>query len=139
MLIKIESLPEEKPLFELGQHIVEISSINDGLSEQKQTPFFQCKFENSGGFIRERYYNTENSLWKIIDLFRACGFEVKANTTLDTADLIGKKLEIEIGEEQYIDRLTGEVKQAKRVVKLERFGEGDEEGEKGSEEGDLPF
>ena len=41
----------EKPFLENGRHVVNITEVEEGKSENKQIPFINCRLENEKGFV----------------------------------------------------------------------------------------
>lgn len=90
----------EKPFLSEGRHTVKITEVEDGRSEHKDIPFFNCRLENDEGFINQRFYLSEPGEPFLAAFLKALGIE-KANT--DTKKLEGKKLSVKVEERTYED------------------------------------
>ena len=123
MKIKVEE-GLDKPYLENGRHVVEITDVQEGKSEHKGVPFFNCRFENEDGFITSRFYDTEPGMPAIVDLFQTTGIEVKEGAQLSTEDLVGKKLSIEVQERTYTDP-NGKEKTIKTATGFKKAEEAD--------------
>ncbi len=119
MKIKIN----EKPFLEDGRHMVTITEVNEGTSENKGVPFFSCRFENDEGFVNQRFYQSEPSMPILASLLRAVGMEVKEGKTIDTQKLVGKQLSVEVGERTYADPESGKEKTIKEATHFKQAGE----------------
>lgn len=83
----------KKPL-PVGDHMVVISKIHTGITENG-IEYFDCVFQNNEGACSSRYFITEEEMFRIIALFRACHLPAEHNKTVDTDDLIRTPLVIE--------------------------------------------
>lgn len=99
-----------------GNHNVKITNITEDIIEDGNIEFFQCKFENSEGFIKNRFLNNEQTLSTIAKLFRACKISIKDSSELDTNDLLYKELEITIVDEIFTNASSGEMKHIRKIV-----------------------
>lgn len=106
----------DKPFLPDGRHTVEITSIEEGTSEHKGTPFFACRFENNDGFIVQRFYLTRPGMSGIIALCQAAGIEVKEGEQIDTKQLIHKKVSVQVEERSYDDPETGQERTLKQAA-----------------------
>lgn len=100
MKIKVNE-GENKPFLPDGRHLVEITHIDEGISEHKGVPFFACRFENENGFIIQRFYNSKAGMPIIAGLFEAAGMPLEEKSTINTEKLMGKKLFITVEERTY--------------------------------------
>ena len=107
---------QEKPLLEDGPQQVTITDIEEGSSEYKGIPFFAVRFENDEGYVSHRFYQSEAGMPAIIGLFEAVGIDAKAGKELDTKQLMGKELSIEVGERTYTDPQTNSERTLKQAV-----------------------
>ncbi|MDQ3535972.1 MAG: hypothetical protein M3421_10145 [Bacteroidota bacterium] len=114
MKIKVEE-GQGKPYLENGRHVVEITEIEEGTSENKGIPFFSCRFENEEGFIHSRFYNTEPGMPILIDLFKNVGIKAEEGKELNTQELLNKKVSILVEERTYNDPNTGQEKTIKQA------------------------
>ena len=94
----------EKPRLQPGRHIVTITDISEGRSENKGIPFFSARMENETGFVDQRFYDSEPSRPILAELMHAVGLE---GAELDTGKLTGRSLSVEVGERSYPDPDTG--------------------------------
>lgn len=115
MKISVEK-DQDKPLLNDGHHTVEITRIDEGTSEYKGIPFFNCRFENEDGFVSQRFYQSPAGMPAIINLFKTAGIEVKEGDELDTKQLLHKTLDIEVGERSYNDPETGNERTLKQAT-----------------------
>jgi hypothetical protein len=107
---------QDKPLLEDGQQQVTITDIEEGTSENKGVPFFAVRFENEQGYISHRFYQSSAGMPLIIGLFEAAGIEAEEGQELDTKQLVGKELSIEVGERSYNDPESGNERTLKQAV-----------------------
>ena len=105
-----------------GRHTVTITEVSDGRSEYKDIPFFAARMENEEGFVEQRFYNSEPGQPIIAELMQAVDLQ---GDELNTEDLVGKKLSIEVGERTYPDPDTGTEKTITEASHFERVGEAD--------------
>jgi hypothetical protein len=118
MKIKLDK-ESNKPFLPDGRHLVEITHIEEGISENKKVPFFACRFENEEGFVTQRFYNSTAGLPIIVALFKSLGMEVDEKTELNTKDLVGKSLTITVGERTYADPDSGNERTLKQATDFE--------------------
>lgn len=90
----------EKPYLSEGRHTVKITDIQEGKSEHKDVPFFNCRMENDEGFVNQRFYLSEPGQPFVAALFKAVGIEDKS---VDTKQLKGKELSVVVSERTYED------------------------------------
>ena len=94
---------QDKPLLEDGPQTVTITHIEEGSSEYKGIPFFAVRFENEDGYVSHRFYQSPAGMPAIIGLFKMAGIDAQPDKDLDTKQLMGKEVEIEVGERSYTD------------------------------------
>lgn len=94
---------QEKTVLPDGRHQVTITHVEEGASEHKGIPFFAVRFENEEGYVLHRFYQSSAGMPAIIGLFDSVGIEAEAGKELDTKQLMGKSLTIDVGERSYID------------------------------------
>lgn len=90
----------EKPYLTEGRHTVKITEVEDGRSEHKDVPFFNCRLENEEGFINQRFYLSEPGQPILAAFKEAVGLE---KDEFDTKELKGKTLSVQVGERTYED------------------------------------
>lgn len=112
----------EKPFLEDGRHTVTITEVASGSSEYKGVPFFNCRFENDQGFINHRFYLSEPGQPIMAELFHAVGI---TEQDVDTDQLEGKELSIEVYERSYDDPETGDTKTIKAARHFQTVGHSD--------------
>lgn len=94
---------QDKTLLEDGRQQVTITDIEEGTSEYKGIPFFAVRFENEDGYVSHRFYQSQAGMPAIISLFDMVGISAQEGKDLDTKQLLGKELTIEVGERSYND------------------------------------
>lgn len=109
----------EKPFLPEGRHTVKITEVQEGKSEHKNVPFFNLRMENEEGFVNQRFYLSEPGQPFLAALFKAVGIE---GTTVDTKQLKGKELSVEIEERSYEDPEGGH-KTIKQATGFQTAGE----------------
>lgn len=113
---------QEKPRLKDGRHVVTITEVTDGKSEYKNVPFFATRLENNDGFVEQRFYNTEPGQPIIAELMQATGL---GGGELDTEQLVGKRLSVEVGERSYSDPESGDEKTITEASDFRQTGEAD--------------
>jgi hypothetical protein len=98
---------QDKAFLPDGRHTVEITDIEEGTSEHQNVPFFAVRFENEEGFVSQRFYNSPAGLPIILGLYEAVGIQPEEGKDLDTKQLLGKQVSIEVGDRSYTDPATG--------------------------------
>lgn len=107
---------QDKTLLADGQQHVTITDIEEGSSEYKGIPFFAVRFENDEGYVSHRFYQSPAGMPAIISLFDMAGIEAQEGKDLDTKQLIGKKMDIEVGERSYTDPNSNNERTLKQAV-----------------------
>ncbi|GAB3990692.1 hypothetical protein GCM10028807_18460 [Spirosoma daeguense] len=107
---------QEKSLLADGRQLVTITHIDEGKSEYKDIPFFAVRFENDEGYVSHRFYQSQAGMPAIISLFEEVGIPVESGKDLDTKQLLGKQLTIEVGERSYTDPETQNERTLKQAV-----------------------
>ena len=105
----------DKPFLPDGRHEVEITNIDEGKSEYKGVPFIACRFENEDGFVNQRFYVSSGGMPILMELCQATGVETGGKDQLDTNQLKGKKVSIEVGDYTYNDPETGSERTLKQA------------------------
>ncbi|QNF32390.1 hypothetical protein HUW51_06465 [Adhaeribacter swui] len=108
----------EKPFLPDGRHVVTITEIEEGTSENKNVPFINCRLENEEGFINQRFYLSEPGQPILASFFKALGLD---KTEVDTKELQGKTLSVEVEERTYTDA-DGKEKTIKQATNFELAG-----------------
>ena len=121
---------EQRPLFPIGESLVEVQFVDFETSAQKGTPTVTFKLIGSAGpckgqQIRNRCYITDTSLWKLEDFAIACG--VDAETTVlqakeKSTDLleafIGAKVKVIVKADNYTDK-EGIEREGREIIAVE--------------------
>ena len=111
----------EKPYLPEGRHTVKITEIEEGKSEHKDIPFFNCRLENEEGFINQRFYLSEPGEPFLAAFLKAVGVE---GENVDTKQLKGKAVSVEVTERTYEDP-NGKQKTVKQGTNFKPAGEAD--------------
>ena len=114
----------EKPYLPEGRHTVKVTEVEDGRSEHKDIPFFNCRLENEEGFINQRFYLSEPGEPFLAAFLEAVGVD---GNEFDTKKLEGKVLSIEVEERTYEDP-NGKEKTIKQGTNFKAAGEADFSG-----------
>ncbi|MBD2701374.1 hypothetical protein IC229_12045 [Spirosoma sp. BT702] len=107
---------QSKTLLPDGQQNVTITHIEEGKSEYKGIPFFAVRFENDEGYISQRFYQSPAGMPAIVSLFDMADIAVSEGKDLDTKQLIGKNLTINVGERSYTDPETHNERTLKQAL-----------------------
>lgn len=107
---------QDKALLPDGRQEVTITHIDEGSSEYKGIPFFAVRFENDEGYISQRFYQSPAGMSSIVSLFESVGLPVEEGKDLDTKQLVGKQLAIEVGERSYTDPETHNERTLKQAM-----------------------
>ena len=109
---------DEKPFLPNGRHLVEITEIEEGKSENKDIPFINCRLENEDGFVNQRFYLSEPGQPILASFLKAVGIDKKE---VDSKELKGKTLSVEVEERSYEDA-EGKEKTIKQATHFEAVG-----------------
>ena len=107
---------QDKGFLPDGRHTVEITAIEEGVSEHQNVPFFAARMENEDGFVSQRFYNSEAGHPIILQLYSAVGIKPEAGKDLDTKQLVGKRLSVEVGDHSYADAATGNERSVRQAT-----------------------
>ncbi|GAB3812089.1 hypothetical protein [Pontibacter rugosus] len=110
---------DEKPFLAEGRHVVKITEVEEGKSENKEVPFINCRLENEDGFVNQRFYISEPGQPILAAFLRAVGIE---KTEVDSKELKGKTLSVEVEERSYEDA-DGKEKTIKQATHFQKVGE----------------
>ncbi|NVO85468.1 hypothetical protein [Hymenobacter terrestris] len=111
---------QEKGFLSDGRHTVEITEIEEGKSENQGIPYFAARMENEEGFVLQRFYLSDAGRPVIMGLYDTVGIEPKAGQDLDTKQLIGKKLSVEVGDYTYNDPNSGSERTLRQASHFQR-------------------
>lgn len=114
----------EKPFLPEGRHTVKVTEVEEGKSEHKDIPFFNCRLENEEGFINQRFYLSEPGEPFLAEFLKAVGME---GNEVDTKQLKGKTLSVEVEERTYEDP-DGKEKTIKQGTDFKEAGKADFSG-----------
>lgn len=109
----------EKPFLENGRHVVTITEVEEGKSENKDIPFFNLRLENEEGFVNQRFYLSEPGQPILAAFMQAVGVKGKE---FDTKELKGKTLSVEVEERTYEDA-EGKEKTIKQATHFQPVGQ----------------
>lgn len=115
MKVKINEIP----FLPEGRHMVKITEIEEGKSENKDIPFFNLRLENEEGFVNQRFYLSEPGQPILAGFLKAVGIEGKE---FDTKELKGKSLSVEVTERTYEDA-EGKEKTIKQATNFQPVGQ----------------
>ena len=107
---------QDKGFLPDGRHTVEITAIEEGTSEHQHVPFFAARMESEAGFVSQRFYNSEAGHPIILQLYSAVGIKPEAGKDLDTKQLIGKRLSVEVSDHSYADAATGNERSVRQAT-----------------------
>ena len=105
--MKIATENQDKGFLPDGRHLVEITGIEEGTSEHQNVPFFAARMESADGFVSQRFYNSLAGHPIILSLYAAVGIQPHDGKDLDTEELVGKHLSVEVSGHSYTDPTTG--------------------------------
>ncbi len=108
----------EKPFLPDGRHVVEITEVEEGKSENKDIPFIHLRLENEEGFVNQRFYLSEPGQPILAGFLKAVGIE---GNEFDTKELKGKSLSVEVEERTYEDA-EGKEKTIKQATAFQPAG-----------------
>ncbi|MEJ8802966.1 hypothetical protein [Pontibacter sp. H249] len=111
----------EKPFLPEGRHVVKITEVEEGRSENKDIPFINCRMENENGFVNQRFYLSEPGQPILASFLKAIGID---KNEVDSKELKGKVLSIEVEERSYEDA-EGKGKTIKQATHFETAGKAD--------------
>ncbi len=109
----------EKPFLEDGRHIVTVTEVEEGKSENKDIPFFNLRLENEEGFVNQRFYLSEPGKPILAGFLQAVGI---TGNEFDTRQLKGKTLSVEVAEHSYEDA-EGKSKTIKQATHFQATGQ----------------
>ncbi|MFD3001904.1 hypothetical protein ACFS7Z_16140 [Pontibacter toksunensis] len=109
---------DEKPFLPNGRHVVKITEVEEGKSENKDIPFINCRLENEDGFVNQRFYLSEPGQPILASFLKAVGIE---KAEVDSKELKGKTLSVEVEERSYEDA-EGKEKTIKQATHFENAG-----------------
>ncbi|MHA6248383.1 hypothetical protein ACXYMU_10630 [Pontibacter sp. CAU 1760] len=109
---------DEKPFLPNGRHVVQVTEVEEGKSENKDVPFINCRLENEEGFMNQRFYMSEPGKPILASFLKAVGIE---KTQVDSKELSGKTLSVEVEERTYQDA-DGKEKTVKQATHFEAAG-----------------
>ena len=112
---------DEKPFLPNGRHVVKITEVEEGISENKEIPFINCRMENEDGFVNQRFYLSEPGQPILAAFLKAVGIE---KTEVDSKELKDKTLSVEVEERTYEDP-DGKEKTIKQATHFQKVGEAD--------------
>ena len=115
MKISVEK-GEAKGFLPDGRHTVTITRIDEGVSEHQNVPYFAAHMESEDGYVDQRFYNSPAGHPIILSLYAAVGIKPEEGKDLDTKQLIGKTMTIEVGDRSYNDPETGNERTLKQAL-----------------------
>ena len=115
MKISVEK-GEAKGFLPDGRHLVTITSIEEGVSEHQNVPYFAAHMESEDGYVSQRFYNSPAGHPIILSLYSAVGIKPQEGKDLDTKQLIGKHLSVEVSDHSYADAATGNERSVRQAT-----------------------
>ncbi|WP_276497143.1 hypothetical protein [Pontibacter litorisediminis] len=112
---------DEKPFLPEGRHVVKITEVEEGRSENKDIPFINCRLENEDGFVNQRFYLSEPGQPILASFLKALGIHKQE---VDSKELKGKSLSVEVEERTYEDA-EGKEKTIRQATHFEAVGKAD--------------
>jgi hypothetical protein len=79
-------------------------------------PFFAARMENEDGFVLQRFYNSDAGHPIILQLYSTVGIKPEAGKDLDTKQLVGRLLSVEVGGHTYADAATGNERSVRQAT-----------------------
>lgn len=118
-----------------GDYRALVKSVQDiTMGEQKRPAWMFIITVGKGNYPYRCGFN-ENELWKIRNLFVACGFPVpKKRLKVDPSKVVGRPLAVSLEDHEYDGRLSSQIGATFPVTELEGDGEAPDEDEEGEEE-----
>jgi hypothetical protein len=107
---------QDKGFLPDGRHTVEITDIQEGTSEHQNVPFFAARMENEDGFVTQRFYTSAAAMPILLSLYTAVGIQPEEGKDLDTKQLLGKKISIEVSDHTYPDPASGTERTIKQAT-----------------------
>ncbi|OGX81723.1 hypothetical protein [Hymenobacter glacialis] len=107
---------QDKGFLPDGRHTVEITAIEEGSSEHQNVPFFAARMESEDGYVSQRFYNSEAGHPIILQLYSAVGIKPEEGKDLDTKQLIGKRLSVEVSDHSYADPVSGNERSVRQAT-----------------------
>lgn len=98
---------QEKGFLPDGRHTVEITDIEEGNSEHQNVPYFAARLENEHGFVTQRFYLSPAGMPILLGFCEAAGVKPEGGKDIDTKQLVGKHLSVEVSDHSYADPATG--------------------------------
>ncbi|MGI4834105.1 MAG: hypothetical protein ACRYFK_11650 [Janthinobacterium lividum] len=115
MKISVEK-GEAKGFLPDGRHVVTISRIDEGVSEHQNVPYFAAHMESEDGYVDQRFYNSPAGHPIILSLYAAVGIKPEEGKDLDTKQLVGKHLSVEVSDHSYADPATGNERSVRQAT-----------------------
>lgn len=107
---------QDKGFLPDGRYTVEITDIEEGTSEHQNVPFFAARLENEQGFVTQRFYTSPAGMPILLSFCEAAGVHPEEGKDIDTKQLIGKKLSVEVSDHSYADPATGNERTIKQAT-----------------------
>ncbi len=79
-------------------------------------PFFAARMENEDGFVTQRFYTSAAAMPILLSLYSAVGIHAEEGKDLDTKQLLGKKLSIEVSDHTYAEPTSGNERTIKQAT-----------------------
>lgn len=116
MNLDFSNVQSRDPLPE-GVYPVTIAKVDMTTSKSSGNPMLKIEFNIEDDAFKGRkvwsnYVLTEAAMWKVQELFRACGLDSDQIVTIDTEDLVGLGCNLKIAQREYEGNIQNEVKKA---------------------------
>lgn len=114
MNLDFSSVPSREPLPE-GLYDVRIAKVEETKSKTSGNPMLKVEFDvltegYTGRKIWSNYMLTENSYWKIQELFGSLGLDTSGVVEIDTNDLVGLTCTAKVVQREYQGDIQNEIK-----------------------------
>lgn len=127
---------------EEGQHVAKIISVEEKTattgSDMLEVKYQVVKGESTGATIYDNIVLSEKALWKFKSLLEILGMKADGKVAINTDNLIGKTLIIEVRHEEYNGSMKAKISEFKKLAASKAIDEDDDEDYEDEDEDDTP-